>query len=210
MANQVQFNIQRIYLKDLSFESPMTPDVFTNMSSSPKVGFNFESNINNITDDIYELTLFFNVKAEVEDKTLYLVELKQCGVFSISTDDEAMRKRFLNVHCAEIVYPYARENISNVIRSIFSHDSKPNICVINSASSDEGIELIRSYRVDIVDAPQGYPNALSRGYQYACNQGWGDIPFCSDEPDCMEREMWHLQSKESRFLEQHLKNLEVL
>ena len=86
------------------------------MSSSPKVGFNFESNINNITDDIYELTLFFNVKAEVEDKTLYLVELKQCGVFSISTDDEAMRKRFLNVHCAEIVYPYARENISNVIQ----------------------------------------------------------------------------------------------
>jgi preprotein translocase subunit SecB len=116
MANQVQFNIQRIYLKDLSFESPMTPEVFTNMSSSPKVGFNFESNINNITDDIYELTLFFNVKAEVEDKTLYLVELKQCGVFSISTDDEAMRKRFLNVHCAEIVYPYARENISNVIQ----------------------------------------------------------------------------------------------
>ena len=116
MANQVQFNIQRIYLKDLSFESPMTPDIFTNMSSSPKVGFNFESNINNIKDDIYELTLFFNVKAEVEDKTLYLVELKQCGVFSISTDDEAMKKRFLNVHCAEIVYPYARENISNVIQ----------------------------------------------------------------------------------------------
>ena len=116
MANQVQFNIQRIYLKDLSFESPMTPDVFTNMSSSPKVGFNFESSINNIADDIYELTLFFNVKAEVEDKTLYLVELKQCGVFSISTDDEAMKKRFLNVHCAEIVYPYARENISNVIQ----------------------------------------------------------------------------------------------
>ena len=116
MANQVQFNIQRIYLKDLSFESPMTPDVFTNMSSSPKVGFNFESNINSITDDIYELTLFFNVKAEVEDKTLYLVELKQCGVFSISTDDDAMRKRFLNVHCAEIIYPYARENISNIIQ----------------------------------------------------------------------------------------------
>ena len=55
MANQVQFNIQRIYLQDLSFESPMTPDVFTNMSSSPKVGFNFESNINNITDDILKI-----------------------------------------------------------------------------------------------------------------------------------------------------------
>ena len=113
--NKVQFNIQRIYLKDLSFESPMTPDVFTNMSSAPKVGFNFESNINNISEDTHELTLTFNVKAEVENKTLYLVELKQCGVFTISIDDEAVKKRFLNVHCAEIVQPYERENIFNII-----------------------------------------------------------------------------------------------
>ena len=90
----VQFNIQRIYLKDISFESPMTPDVFTNMSSTPKVGFNFESNIQNLSEDIHELTLTFNVKAEVEDKTLYLVELKQCGVFLISTDDKDLKKDF--------------------------------------------------------------------------------------------------------------------
>lgn len=114
--NRVQFNIQRVYLKDLSFESPMTPDIFTNMSSSPQVGFNFESNINKLTDDVYELTLMFNVKAEVDNKTLYIVELKQCGVFHISTDNEDLRKRFLNVHCAEIVFPYARENISSIIQ----------------------------------------------------------------------------------------------
>ena len=57
--NKVQFNIQRIYLKDLSFESPMAPDVFTSLASSPKVGFNFESNITNLKDDIHELTLTF-------------------------------------------------------------------------------------------------------------------------------------------------------
>ena len=114
--NKVQFNIQRIYLKDSSFESPMTPDVFTNMNSSPKVGFNFESSITKLNEDTHELTLMFNVKAEVEDKTLYLVELKQCGVFTVSVDDEALKKRFLNVHCAEIVYPYARENISSIIQ----------------------------------------------------------------------------------------------
>ena len=94
----------------------MTPDVFTNMSSSPKVGFNFESSITKLNEDTHELTLMFNVKAEVEDKTLYLVELKQCGVFTVSVDDEALKKRFLNVHCAEIVYPYARENISSIIQ----------------------------------------------------------------------------------------------
>ena len=114
--SKVQFNIQRIYLKDSSFESPMTPDVFTNMNSSPKVGFNFESSITKLNDDTHELTLMFNVKAEVEDKTLYLVELKQCGVFTISVDDETLKKRFLNVHCAEIVYPYAREIISSIIQ----------------------------------------------------------------------------------------------
>ena len=114
--NKVQFNIQRVYLKDLSFESPMTPDVFTNLSTSPKVGFNFESNVNELANDIHELTLTFNVKAEVDDKTLYLVELKQCGVFLISSDDEDLKKRFLNVHCSEIVFPYARENISNIIQ----------------------------------------------------------------------------------------------
>ena len=114
--SKVQFNIQRIYLKDSSFESPMTPDVFTNMSTSPKVGFNFESSITKLNEDTHELTLMFNVKAEVEDKTLYLVELKQCGVFTISVDDEALKKRFLNVDCAEIVYPYARENISSIIQ----------------------------------------------------------------------------------------------
>ena len=114
--SKVQFNIQRIYLKDSSFESPMTPDVFTNMNSSPKVGFNFESSITKLNEDTHELTLMFNVKAEVEDKTLYLVELKQCGVFTVSVDDETLKKRFLNVHCAEIVYPYARENISSIIQ----------------------------------------------------------------------------------------------
>ena len=114
--NKVQFNIQRIYLKDLSFESPMTPNIFTNMSSSPKVGFNFESNINKLDDETHELTLTFNVKAEVENEILYLVELKQCGVFTVNVDDEELKKRFLNVHCAEIVYPYARENISSIIQ----------------------------------------------------------------------------------------------
>ena len=114
--NKVQFNIQRVYLKDLSFESPMTPDIFTNLSSSPKVGFNFESNINDLGNDVFELTLTFNVKAEVENKILYMVELKQSGVFSIMIDDEALKKRFINVHCAEIVYPYARETISSVIQ----------------------------------------------------------------------------------------------
>ena len=47
---------------------------------------------------------------------MYLVELKQCGVFTVSINDADLKKRFLNVNCAEIVYPYARENISSIIQ----------------------------------------------------------------------------------------------
>lgn len=67
------------------------------------------------------------------------------------------------------------ENISAVIRGIFSHDPESNICVINSASSDEGITLIRGYKVHVIDAPQGYTQALSYGYRYACEQGWDSL-----------------------------------
>tara|TARA_B100001057_G_scaffold473988_1_gene539063 strand:- start:1934 stop:2302 length:369 start_codon:yes stop_codon:yes gene_type:complete len=94
----------------------MVPNVFTEMSSAPKIGFNFESNNTKLNDDVHELSLNFTVKAELENDILYLLELKQCGVFSLETDDEELRKRFLNVHCAEIVYPYARENISSIIQ----------------------------------------------------------------------------------------------
>ena len=114
--NKIQFNIQRIYVKDISFESPMVPNVFTEMSTAPKIGFNFESNITKLNDNTYELSLNFTVKAELESDILYLLELKQCGVFSLETNDEELKKRFLNVHCAEIVYPYARENISSIIQ----------------------------------------------------------------------------------------------
>tara|TARA_B100000900_G_C20356511_1_gene624521 strand:+ start:323 stop:760 length:438 start_codon:yes stop_codon:yes gene_type:complete len=114
--NKVQFNIQRIYTKDISFESPMVPSVFTEMSTAPKIGFNFESTITKLNEETHELSLDFTVKAELENDVLYLLELKQCGVFSLIADDEEFKKRFLNVHCAEIVYPYARENISNIIQ----------------------------------------------------------------------------------------------
>ena len=74
--NKIQFNIQRIYVKDISFESPMVPNVFTEMSTAPKIGFNFESNITKLNDNTHELSLNFTVKAELESDILYLLELK--------------------------------------------------------------------------------------------------------------------------------------
>ena len=68
--NKVQFNIQRIYLKDISFESPMAPDVFTNMSSTPKVGL-ILSHITNLSGDTHELTLTLMLK--LKSKTRHCI-----------------------------------------------------------------------------------------------------------------------------------------
>ena len=67
------------------------------------------------------------------------------------------------------------ENISHLIRAIFTHDFAPNICVINSASSDQSIKLAQGYPVHILDAPQGYTQALSYGYKYARHQEWDSL-----------------------------------
>ena len=80
-----KFNLifKGFFIKDLSFESPMVPEAFNDLSSSPQIGFNFESNINDLGNDVFELTLTFNVKAEVENKILYMVELKQSESFQL-------------------------------------------------------------------------------------------------------------------------------
>ncbi|MAA79009.1 MAG: glycosyl transferase family 2, partial [Deltaproteobacteria bacterium] len=67
------------------------------------------------------------------------------------------------------------ENISNVVRNIISYDHNSNICILNSASTDESISLLRGYQVHVIDAPKGYPQALSYGYRYACDQGWESL-----------------------------------
>lgn len=67
------------------------------------------------------------------------------------------------------------ENISNVIRSIFYHDLEANICVVNSASSDQTTQLVKGYPVHVLEAPQGYAQALAVGYQYAYQHDWDSL-----------------------------------
>lgn len=67
------------------------------------------------------------------------------------------------------------QSISKVVREIFSHDANPNICVVNSASTDESIDLSRGYHVHIIDAPQGYTQALACGYRYALEHNWNSL-----------------------------------
>ena len=113
---QVKFLVNRIYAKDISFESPEAPLIFNELKMQPKVGFNLNTDMNKIDDETYEITLHINVKAETEEKTIYLVELKQAGIFTIQGADDKLKGGFLNIRCPEIIFPYAMETISNLIQ----------------------------------------------------------------------------------------------
>ena len=90
-ANQIKFVVHRIYAKDISLESPEAPMIFNEIKMQPKVGFNLKTSINEIDDITYEITLDISVKAETEEKAIYLVELKQSGVFGIEGADEDLK-----------------------------------------------------------------------------------------------------------------------
>lgn len=117
------FLIHNIYTKDVSFESPNSPDIFAK-DWEPKVDFDLGMSSKNIEDDAWEVTLNVTVKVSLnkdDDKSskenliAYLVEVKQAGAFSIIGFDDEPRKEILAITAPEILYPYAREQIANLI-----------------------------------------------------------------------------------------------
>lgn len=109
-----QFSIEKIYLKDVSFESPDTPTIFTD-DWSPEINMDLNSTGKPVEGNIFEVELNITVTAKNKDKTAFLVEIKQCGIFSISGMDEANLNGMLGSFCPNILFPYAREAISDLV-----------------------------------------------------------------------------------------------
>ena len=109
-----QFSIEKLYLKDVSFESPGAPAIFTD-DWSPEINMDLNSNANSIENNIYEVELSITVTAKNKDKTAFLVEIKQCGIFAISGMDNANLNGMLASFCPNILFPYAREAISDLV-----------------------------------------------------------------------------------------------
>jgi len=110
-----QLAIQKVYIKDFSFESPASPQVFTRTDWSPKTDLNLRSAHTAGSEDNHEVVLTVSVEAKDGDKTVFLVELQQAGLFHISgySDDEF--KAIVGSFCPNILFPYARESIASVI-----------------------------------------------------------------------------------------------
>ena len=112
--NEPHFSIEKIYLKDVSFESPAAPAVFTE-EWNPEINMDLNSQGHPIDKNVYEVELSLTVTAKNKDKTAFLVEIKQCGIFSIANMDEDNLNGMLGSFCPNILFPYAREAISDLV-----------------------------------------------------------------------------------------------
>ena len=113
-AQGPQFALQRLYLKDSSFESPRSPLVFQGQWS-PKINFDIKTRSNKIQDDIYEVVLVLTAEAQLEEQAAFLVEVHQAGLFGCKDFDDAQLEQLLATVCPNILFPYAREAIDALV-----------------------------------------------------------------------------------------------
>jgi preprotein translocase subunit SecB len=110
-----QFAIQKVYLKDVSFESPNSPQAFTDEGWQPQINVQLNTRHNAIAQDTYEVVLEITVTATHNEKTAFLVELKQAGIFTITGFPEENLGGMIGAYCPETLFPFAREAISGLI-----------------------------------------------------------------------------------------------
>jgi len=111
---QPVFNIQRLYMKDLSLEQPNSPAIFLEQEA-PGVEIQLDVGSEKLADGIYEATITITVTAKIRDKVAFLVEGKQAGIFEARNIPEGQLDPLLGIACPNIIYPYLRANIADTI-----------------------------------------------------------------------------------------------
>jgi preprotein translocase subunit SecB len=111
---QATFNIQRIYLKDMSLEQPNSPAIFLEQDG-PNIEVQIDVGNQKLADDIYEATVTVTITAKIRDKIAFLVEGKQGGIFEVRNVPEDQIEPLLGIACPNIIYPYLRANIADMV-----------------------------------------------------------------------------------------------
>jgi len=115
---QAGLGVQKIYLKDCSFEAPNTPNVFTQQIETRfHVDIDIAHSELDKKEGIHEVVVQITVKAENENGAVFLIEVHQAGVFQVTGVDEATLQQALEINCADILLPYARQAISSLVTS---------------------------------------------------------------------------------------------
>jgi preprotein translocase subunit SecB len=113
-AAQPQFMIQKIYTKDISFETPSSPEVFRE-EWKPELDLQLTNEYKQLDDNNHDVTLVATVTAKLGDKTAFLIEVKQAGIFSLIGYSNEEMGPLIGNHCPNILFPYLREVISDIV-----------------------------------------------------------------------------------------------
>ena len=110
-----QFTVEKVYLKDVSFEAPGAPQVFAEQGQ-PQLQMNLTQKVQRLAENAWEVVLGVTLTCTVGEKTAYLCEVQQAGVFGLSGFDEQALDMMLGTHCPNTLYPYARQAIADLIQ----------------------------------------------------------------------------------------------
>lgn len=110
------FTVEKIYVKDVSFEVPGGAAAFSE-SAQPQLQMNLNQSVQRLGESAYEVVLGINLTCNADEKPMYLVEVKQAGVFTLGGFDPATLDGMLGAHCPNVLYPYARQLISDLIQA---------------------------------------------------------------------------------------------
>jgi len=113
-TQQAGFSIEKIYLKDASLEIPNAPQIFTDRSQ-PQVGIELSNFAQQLEENVFEVAIKVTVTSKIEDKTVFLVEVTQAGIFQIRGVPEENLEMIVGITCPNILFPYARESVSDLV-----------------------------------------------------------------------------------------------
>ena len=111
---QLELGIQRVYIKDVSFETPNSPEIFT-AEWKPNMDINLGTETKKLSDNIFEVVLKVTVTVKSEEKTAFLAEVHQAGIFMIKGLEESQLAPVFGITCPNILFPYVREAVSDLV-----------------------------------------------------------------------------------------------
>jgi preprotein translocase subunit SecB len=112
-AQQPYFNIEKLYVKDLSLEIPHAPAIFLERDN-PQIDLQLNSQAESVADELYEVIVTVTVTAKLKERTLFLIEAKQAGIFRIRHIPPAELEQVLGAVCPNMLFPYLREVVSDI------------------------------------------------------------------------------------------------
>jgi preprotein translocase subunit SecB len=113
-AQQPVFNIEKIYVKDISLEAPNAPQIFL-QNENPQVSIELQNKAAKIDEGVFETVITITVTSKIQDKVAFLVEVAQAGIFRIHNVPEENISAILGITCPNILFPYAREAVSDIV-----------------------------------------------------------------------------------------------